>query len=198
MYDWRRMTDRERADALASRRAREHPWHAPPTSRRGDSFYHITSACFEHAPILGRSPERLTEFEAEVLTSLEQAGMRARAWCFLPNHYHLLVELDDAAPVKRLLGRAHGRSSCRWNREEGRTGRKVWYKAADRYMRGERHFWATINYIHNNPVKHGYVKRWQDWPWSSAAGFLKEVGHAEGERIWREFPVLDYGKGWDV
>jgi putative transposase len=54
-----------------------------------------------------------------------------------------------------------------------------------------------MNYFHHNPIKHGYVSRWQDWPYSSAAIYLKEMGRDEAERKWREFPLLDYGEGWD-
>ena len=54
-----------------------------------------------------------------------------------------------------------------------------------------------MNYVHHNPVRHGYVKRWQDWPYSSAKHFLDHVGADEAGRIWKEFPLMDYGKGWD-
>jgi putative transposase len=65
-------------------------------------------------------------------------------------------------------------------------------------MKSERHFWATMNYVHHNPVYHPYVERWQDWPWSSAAEFLEQVGRERTEQIWREYPILDYGKKWDI
>ncbi len=64
-------------------------------------------------------------------------------------------------------------------------------------MRSERHFWATLNYIHNNSVKHGYVKRWQDWPFSSAKQFIEKYGRERTLEIWKEYPVLEYGVGWD-
>jgi putative transposase len=54
-----------------------------------------------------------------------------------------------------------------------------------------------VNYIHNNPVHHGHVDKWQDWPWSSASDFLERVGREMAEKIWRESPILDYGKKWD-
>ena len=59
---------------------------------------------------------------------------------------------------------------------------------------------ATIssNYIHNNPVKHGYVEKWQHWPFSSAAWYLEHKGREWVLDLWREYPVLDYGKSWDV
>ena len=75
---------------------------------------------------------------------------------------------------------------------------KVWFRCVERAMKSERHFFATLNYVHNNPVKHGYVERWQDWPYSSARDYLTSVGFDEAARIWHEYPVLDYGKDWDV
>lgn len=42
-----------------------------------------------------------------------------------------------------------------------------------------------------------YVQRWQDWPFSSAGEYLAQMGHSEAVRIWKQYPVLDYGRGWD-
>jgi putative transposase len=47
-------------------------------------------------------------------------------------------------------------------------------------------------------VHHGYVKRWQDWPYSSVHQYLEQIGRERAEQIWKEYPVLDYGKGWDI
>ncbi len=59
-------------------------------------------------------------------------------------------------------------------------------------------YWATLNYVHHNPVHHGYVKHWQDWPWSSVRESLEEVGHEKAKEIWLRYPILDYGKKWDI
>lgn len=34
-------------------------------------------------------------------------------------------------------------------------------------------------------------------PWSSAADFIEPVGRETATKIWREYPILDYGKGCD-
>jgi putative transposase len=68
--------------------------------------------------------------------------------------------------------------------------------AVERAIRLQRHYWATFNYIHHNPVRHGYVARWTDWPWSSTGEYLTQTGVEEAKRIWREYPVRDYGEGW--
>jgi len=64
-------------------------------------------------------------------------------------------------------------------------------------MRSDRHYFATLNYVHHNPVRHGYVERWTDWPWSSAAGYLAQMGEIEVKRVWRAYPPYDYGENWD-
>jgi len=197
MYDWRRMTDAERREALAGRKAALHPWHRPPQQDWGEHTYHVSAACFEHAPIIGATPQRLADCVRRLIDALRDCSTVVYAWCVLPNHYHLLVEAPSLKALNACLGIFHGRTSFDWNGEDGARGRKVWYSSENRAIRSARHFWATMNYVHHNPVHHRYVTRWDEWPFSSAQGFLDEVGHGEAERVWRDYPLLDYGRGWD-
>ena len=64
-------------------------------------------------------------------------------------------------------------------------------------IRSERHYYATLNYIHYNPVKHNYVKSPYDWETSSIHWYLQEKGRDWLRSCWVEYPVRDYGKGWD-
>ena len=108
-----------------------------------------------------------------------------------------LVETADIQSFLKELGRFHGSTSYRWNGQDNARGRRVWFRAVERSMRSERHYLASLNYIHHNPVKHGYVDKWQDWPFSSAREYLERVGNKDAQRIWRDYPVLDYGVEWD-
>ncbi len=197
MYDWRTMTEAERQEALTARQAARRPWHRLPHEDWGGGAYHISAACFEHARFIGRSASRMADFEHQLLLTLAEKCQEVHAWCVLPNHYHALAETNEIKALLSALGRRHGRTSYTWNGQEGTRGRKVWFGACDRSMRSDGHFWATMNYIHHNPVKHGYVTRWEDWPYTSARDYLESVGREEAERIWKTYPVLDYGKGWD-
>lgn len=199
MYDYRRMTAEERARVMEYRRLRNLPLHSPPHWSMGFSAqYLITAACFEHIPIIGQSSERLTECEEQILAACQQYASKVYAWSVLPNHYHILLGSRRIKSLCRELGRFNGRSSFEWNGQDETRGRKVWFRCFDREIRSERHFWATLNYIHHNPVHHGHVEKWQDWIWSSAAKFLDGVGRKRAAQIWRDYPILDYGKGWDI
>ena len=196
-YLWRKLSPDQRASLLAWRRQRSYPWHSPPHATGGLGTYHLTAACLGHAAHIGLSPERMQGFCEALLAALKPVASGIHAWCVLPNHYHVLASAPDLRSAVWALGKLHGRMSFQWNKQENARGRQVWYAATDRFMRNDRHFWATMNYIHHNPVRHGYVTRWQEWPYSSVHEFLAGMSRNEAERIWREYPLGDYGAGWD-
>ncbi len=199
MYEWRKMNEDERGEVLATRKGRKLPWHSPPHREfEGDVTFIITAACFEQAPIIGKSSGRMAECERDLLEICEGLNAKIFAWCILPNHYHLLVRSEKIKGLRKEIGRFHGRSSRIWNQEDNAPGRKIWFNFFDRDMKSARHFWASVNYLNNNPVKHGYVNRWQDWAFSSARKYLREFGEEKAAHIWRKYPVLDYGESWDI
>jgi putative transposase len=197
MYRWRRMSPKQRAAALGSRRTHHLPWHGPPHYVADSGLYLMTAACYEHRAIIGESPERMAEFEATLLESTQASAQSIFAWIVLPNHYHLLVRALDVKRLITALGQVHGATSFRWNGEDEMRGRKVWHCAAETEIKSEGHFWATMNYVLHNAVRHGYVERWQDWPYSNAAAYLAEVGHDLAKQRWQSYPLYDYGKEWD-
>ncbi|QQS49458.1 MAG: transposase [Acidobacteriota bacterium] len=199
MYYYRNLTEEEKLEIVESRRARRLNWHSPTHLALSPSYrYLVTAACFEHRPIIGTKLSRMSYVEEGLLSICEELQCHPYAWCVLPNHYHILVNSVDIRSFCRALGKFHGRSSFDWNREDDLRGRQVWYRCFDRAMKSDRHFWASMNYVHNNPVHHGYVDRWTDWPWSSAEKYLEAVGRDRASEIWREYPLLDYGKKWDI
>jgi putative transposase len=54
-----------------------------------------------------------------------------------------------------------------------------------------------FHYLHYNPVKHKYVDSMYHWPWSSLNEYMEIRGKEWIERIWKEYPLGDYGKGRD-
>jgi len=197
MYEWRKMTPPQRAEVFRLRQQYRHPWHSPG-HRVGDSGqYLITAACYNHRPILGLTPERLASFTQRLLEILHAQSAKMHAWVVLPNHYHVLVTVHDILACLKQIGLLHGRTSYEWNGADNSRGRQVWCKSAETAIKSDRHFWAALNYVHHNPVRHGYVQAWQDWPFSSASEYLTEVGRDQARVIWTEFPVLDFGKDWD-
>jgi putative transposase len=199
MYNYRKMSEKEREQIVAYRKECGRPLHAPPhrAGKYTDKFL-ISASCYEHKHQIGRSLLRLSQFESALLQLCEGHAGEVYSWCVLPNHYHILLLIPQFEPFMQQLGRLHGRTSYYWNKEDNTQGRKVWHRAFDREIRSEAHFWATMNYVHNNPVHRGYVDKWADWFWSSSGEFIERVGREKAIRIWFDYPVRDYGKGWDI
>jgi putative transposase len=196
MYNWRNMTETQRIEVLQLRQRLGQPWHGPPHGLE-KHWHHISATCYEHRPILGSAPERMAAFESDLLTQLAPVSEGVSAWCVLPNHYHVLLQAISLPAVRKAVGRLHGRTSHDWNAEDGQQGRTCWHRCLPKAVKSESHRWATLNYIHHNPVHHGYAAHWQDWPFPSAGRYLESVGREFAERMWRAHPLYDFGKGWD-
>ncbi len=89
-------------------------------------------------------------------------------WCVMPNHVHVLLE-PTAASLGTIVGGWKSFTARQVNRLLDRRGRVWMADYFDRYIRDADHHTAVANYIRENPVKAGIVRKAPDWPWSSAA-----------------------------
>ena len=192
------MTEEKRLEVLKLRQQCRVPLHSPPHyGANGWNRYHLSAANYGHVPIIGETPERMAAFSIALCDVLSADGCSLLAWCVLPNHWHALVGTEDLKAVLTGVSRLHGKNSFEWNGEDNARGRQCWHCCTDRRIRSEAHFCAARNYVYHNPIKHGYVDKWDAWLFSSACDFLDEVEREQAAQMWKEYPVLDMGKEWD-
>jgi putative transposase len=196
MYRFRRSTTDERRDLVFERLEREFPPHSPPHIDRPERSFIVTAACYEHKALMLEEARRLQLLD-ELRQSIEASNAKIEAWVILPSHYHLLVDTANLSELGKAIGQVHGRTSRRWNQEDDRTGRKCWFRYSDRAIRSESHYFACLNYIHANPVKHGLVEWGLDWTASSIHQFESELGIQILRDLWKQYPVGTMGNGWD-
>lgn len=108
-------------------------------------------------------------------------------WVLLPDHLHTIWTLptDDADYsfrwnlIKRFVTRACAdrleqsewiSDSKRKHRESTLWQRRFW----EHQIRDDRDYQTHMDYLHFNPVKHGYVRRVTDWPYSSFHRYVKQ------------------------
>ena len=105
------------------------------------------------------------------------------AWVVLPEHMHCVIELpegdDDFATRWRLIKIGFSKAMPKTERLSAvrvkRGERAIWQRRFwEHCIRNEADHRAHIDYIHMNPVKHGYVKRVQDWRYSSFHRFVAD------------------------
>jgi len=197
-YEYRLLTPKQREELVAERIAQGFPPHAPPHPFRESGYYMFTAANYEHVRIM-ESGQRRTKFQTLLLQAFQEIAADVSAWVVLANHYHIMACVESIEGVSAALKRLHGSTSFTWNQEDALRGkRKDWYKFSDRMIRGNEHYFRALNYIHNNPVKHGYVENAADWQWSSLGMYYEDHGREWLREKWKLFPPQEeYGKGWD-
>ncbi len=83
---------------------------------------------------------------------------------------HAAGSTDRNLPSGPSLPKTESRSASR--RRSGE--RSIWQRRFwEHTLRDEGDFARHVDYVHFNPVKHGYVNRAIDWPWSSIHRFVK-------------------------
>ena len=90
-----------------------------------------------------------------------------------------LPEVDTDYPARlRLLKTGFTRRLPEALKSRGRKGeRNVWQRRYwEHVIRDEADLEAHVNYVHYNPVKHGYVSEIDDWPYSSWRQRKGELG----------------------
>lgn len=109
------------------------------------------------------------------------------AWVLLPDHLHAIWTLPEhdvryaarwavikscvTKRCKNLSGPGENVSLSRSRRKEGAVWqRRFW----DHIIRDELDFHRHLDYLHWNPVKHGYAKTPMDWPYSTIHRFVAQ------------------------
>jgi len=91
----------------------------------------------------------------------------------LPDHLHTVLRLpegDDRYPTRlRLIKQGFTRRLPESLKTKGRKGeRGVWQQRYwEHVVRNDKDLESHVNYIHFNPVKHGYVADVDEWPFST-------------------------------
>lgn len=114
-----------------------------------------------------RSPAIATLVE-QALLHFDGDRYRLLAWCLMPNHVHVVIEIAAGTALGDVVGSWKSYTARRANRMIGRSGPFWHVDYFDRYMRDEAHLQRTIDYVENNPVKAGLAREPADWPWCSA------------------------------
>ena len=119
-----------------------------------------------------RGSDRLDMLESTLLRVMKNSGWRLEAWAVFSNHYHFVACAEpDATPLRAAIKQLHGETAREVNRRDGAAGRAVWHNFWDTELTFEKSYLARLNYVHQNPVKHGLVAVACQYRWCSAAWF---------------------------
>jgi putative transposase len=144
--------------------------------------YFITVVTYERNPILIENIDLLRE-------SFRYAKSRfvfdIDAIVVLPDHFHTIIRVENAedypkiiSSVKRYFSKkCHPKFYEHLIQSQSRIDQKykpVWQKRFyEHTIRNEKEYKRRLDYIHYNPVKHGYVDVVDQWAYSSFSKFVR-------------------------
>ncbi len=148
--------------------------------------YFITAAIYKKRPLLAdpslktRLPELLHEF-------FHKYNWELHHWVILDNHYHLMGKSRKGKDMPAIFRCIHSCSGI-LIREKTHCEKPVWWNYWDYCQKNEKEYMTRLNYLLNNPVKHGYVNNLRDYPFSSFHALLVEKGRDGLVRQFKDYP----------
>src|SRR5437588_2532740 len=158
--------------------------HAPLHRLNSNGIYMVTAATLYKQPLFA-DPTKLTMLEDGLLALAKKYDWQLEAWAIFTNHYHFVGrQRGESASLKKFLKHLHADSARTLNRLDEKIGRVVWFNFWDTKLTYQRSYLARLNYVHQNPVKHGLVVMANQYRWCSAAWFERTVSPATVKTIY--------------
>jgi putative transposase len=142
---------------------------APRRGNTGFSTYFITASTFQKESLF--QSDRMAHLFVEVLLHYRKHGKYLlHEFVVMPDHFHLLI--TPTLTLERALQLIKGGFSYRARKDLG-FGGEIWETSFyDRRVRGAEDYENVRTYIHQNPVKRFLAVSAEQYPYSSAAGFV--------------------------
>ncbi|MCP4458596.1 MAG: hypothetical protein GY816_11320 [Cytophagales bacterium] len=144
-----------------------------------DSYYHIVNHAVGSENLF-RTDENYRYFLSRYAQYMPSVWSTL-CYCLMPNHIHFLVHThseevltqhpkykgDFHKLVMQNLSNLLNAYAKAYNKMYDRKG-GLWIDYTKRFqVQTDNYLTATINYIHQNPVKHGFTQHLEDWTHSS-------------------------------
>lgn len=88
------------------------------------------------------------------------------AWCFMDNHFHLLIQITDA-PLDTVIKKINVSYVYYYNGKNGRSGHLFQDRFRSEPIESDAQLLSVMRYIHRNPIVAGICDEVQDYYWSS-------------------------------
>lgn len=152
--------------------------HAPKHILSEKGVYMVTAATYQKMNHFN-TPERMQFLHDALIQFAENYHWELQAWAVFANHYHFIAQSpNDPESLSAFLSNLHVAAAKYVNEQDGVMSRRVWWQYWDSHITYQYSYLARLNYVHQNPVRHGLVAIATQYPWSSASWFEKTVSPA--------------------
>ena len=149
--------------------------HKPPHLFAPGATFMVTAGTWQKKHFF-RTNALLERLQNTLFSTLGAQGWALQAWAIFPNHYHFIAQAPSVeCPLKQTIQSLHSYTARELNRVNQTPGRRIWFQYWDTCITFERSYFARLNYVNQNPVKHGIVADAREYPFCSAAWFAESA-----------------------
>jgi putative transposase len=138
-------------------------------------------------------------FEALLRETSERFKLRVLAYCFMPNHWHMVLWPREDGDLGRFMQRLTTTHVRRWRLHRHSVGEGHLYQGTYKSfpVQQDEHFLTVSRYVERNALRARLARRAEDWPWSSLAVRAMTQAQADraGKPILTDWPV-DRPRQW--
>jgi len=148
--------------------------------------YILGGTYFFTVNLLNRKTSLLTDhinhLRKAINTVKKQRPFKLDAMVIMPEHLHAMITLPESDAdfstrwmlIKSTFSRSIPRNEKITLSRQSKGERGIWQRRFwEHSIRDNIDYENHINYIHYNPVKHGYVSKASDWPYSTIHQYIK-------------------------
>jgi len=114
-------------------------------------------------------------------------------YCLLPNHYHFLIRVRDIEDIEKALPKPNSENPLSlpdrlahqvgtfqnayakaFNKQQSRRGSLFEQSFGRKEVKSAAYFSSVVHYIHANAVHHGFVRKIDDWAYTSYHSYLSK------------------------
>jgi putative transposase len=150
-----------------------------------DAIVFVTCVTKNRYPYL-KSRKDVNLFLMTLAKVNEIKPIKLLAYVILPDHFHWLMKVDDSSGnFSKIMHSVKRNFTQNYKRAHNiQISISIWQRGFwDHVIRDENDLERHFDYIHWNPVKHGYIVKPEEWPYSTYGD-------------WVSSGYYEYGWGW--
>ncbi|OGU55203.1 MAG: hypothetical protein A2V66_00610 [Ignavibacteria bacterium RBG_13_36_8] len=129
-------------------------------------------------------------FLQRVFEIFEEYQLKLVCYCLMPNHYHLIVYVTEEHTLAKAMQRIANSYTKAINTSLGKSGHLFEGRYKSKLIPDNNYLLHLSRYIHLNPVRSGFVRKPEEWYYSSYSDYVEGKQSLLSKTI-----ILDQFKG---
>jgi putative transposase len=135
--------------------------------------YHITSRG-NRKELIFADKRDYEKYVKLMIETKQEIPFNLHAYCLMPNHVHLLIEMLDES-ISKIVKKIHTRYAIYFNKRYNLIGHVFQDRFHSTIVHSTDYLLQVTRYIHLNPVKAKMVEKPEEYVWSSHQAYLNNL-----------------------